>query len=153
VRPGRYQLPDRLRYPHMGEEDRQIWDAWAGRADPDALGVDYDVRVGPGIPAPESASATMAADWEDLTQLRIDAVVYYARRTVLVEIKPRLLVAGIGQLLAYGYWYAREVQDVGALELLYLVERTSSQLEAVCRAYRIHVERLNRTAPPVSAGP
>jgi len=125
----------------MGAEDAAIWGRFLGSMPQGAVGVDYDLRVGPGLPVDERASARMRHDWELLTQLRLDAVVYFPASVWIVEVKPRLLPSALGQLLAYGYWFTRDQPLERAVKLVALVERTDDQLEPVFLEHGVAVLR------------
>lgn len=139
MRPGRYQCEVLPRYPHFGQEDRLVWDRWLTSQANCTIGVDYDVRVGPGLPVDPTAPASMQRDWLLITQLRIDAVVYFPDRTWIVEIKPRLLVSALGQLLAYGYYWSRQFGGQYPMTLVAMVGQTDPQLQPVLESYGIRV--------------
>jgi hypothetical protein len=141
MRPGRFKLERLARYPHMGREDAEVWNRWIHVLRAEALGVDYDVRVGPGLPVDPEAEPAMQDDWLLLTQLRIDAVVYLPRATWLVEVKPRLLPSALGQILSYGYWWERENDQSVPVSLIALVERSDDQLEPVFTRHGVRVVR------------
>jgi hypothetical protein len=125
----------------MGQEDAAIWERFLGAMPQGALGVDYDLRVGPGLPVDAAASGRMQRDWLLLTQLRLDAVVYFPASVWIVEIKPRLLPSALGQLLAYGFWFQRDVPAETGIKLVALVERSDEQLQPVFQAFGVTVLR------------
>jgi hypothetical protein len=127
------------RYPHFGAEDKLVWDRWLKSLDPCAIGVDYDLRVGPGLPIDPNATAQMQRDWLLITQLRMDAVVYWPTETWIVEIKPRLLPSALGQLLSYGYYYAAQGIVGYPLKLVSIVGQTDPQLQPVLENYQVRV--------------
>jgi len=123
----------------MGAEDKLVFDRWLSSLKSCALGIDYDVRVGPGVAVPADTAPDMSRDWQLLTQLRIDAVIYWERVTWLVEVKPRLVPSALGQLLSYGYWWEREQSEGFPVQLVCMVERTDAQLEPVFLRWGISV--------------
>lgn len=131
MKEGRFKLEPLNRYPHMGREDAEVWVRAIGRLAPTALGVDYDVRVGPGLPVDPGAAENMKRDWLLLTQLRIDAVVYFPQEVWIIEVKPRLLPSALGQIMAYGYWWERESDQTKAHKLVVVCERDDAQLSPV----------------------
>jgi hypothetical protein len=139
ARPGRYKCEVLPRYPHFGAEDKLVWDRWLKSLATCAIGVDYDVRVGPGLPVDPTARADMQRDWLLLTQLRIDAVVYWDAVTWIVEVKPRLIPSALGQVLSYGYWFQQDVKPVVPVELVCIVERTDPQLAPVFTRWGVRV--------------
>lgn len=125
----------------MGMEDSAVWERFLGSMPQGALGVDYDVRVGPGLPVDPGAPAAMQRDWLLLTQLRIDAVVYFQASVWIVEVKPRLLPSALGQLLSYDHWFASDFRAEIGVKLVALVERSDEQLQPVFEAHGITVLR------------
>lgn len=99
--PGRLLYKKRLKYPHMLGEDILIWERFIDRFPDRFDSVDYDVRVGKGItPLPELPE-NIKRDAKALTQKRIDVVGWLGELPTIIEVKSRVGLSALGQVLGY----------------------------------------------------
>jgi len=66
------------------------------------------VHVGAGMTLPDNWEEKDREWARDLTQKRIDVIGYLKDRIVLVEVKRRVLIGTLGQVLGYKFLYERE---------------------------------------------
>jgi hypothetical protein len=85
----------------MQRPERDLWLAWMGEHPTEFERVAYNVRVGLGIPAGQSNDKPLEERWRQLTRLRIDAVCQAGPRVVAVEVKLRMTVVALGQMIGY----------------------------------------------------
>lgn len=85
--------------------------------------IDFQVRVGAGIPPDPSHLPGVQRQTTFNSQKRIDLVGYRGQRAVLVEVKQRVTPASLGQILTYRHHWLLEHPDQGDPELV-IVGRT-----------------------------
>jgi hypothetical protein len=61
----------------------------------------YNVRVGLGLPAGQTRDKPLEERWRQLTRLRIDVVCEGRKGIVAVEVKVRMSLVALGQMIAY----------------------------------------------------
>lgn len=107
----------RRNYPHMIGEDTIVWERFI-RKNPGYFDeVEYDVRVGAGMTMPDNWKESDKVWAQQLTQKRIDVVGFVGDSIILVEVKRRVDLATLGQVLGYKFLYERAEN---------LVEKTKS---------------------------
>lgn len=68
----------------------------------------YNVRVGKGIPLPDSYPAWITRDWMLSTQHRIDALIETQNNVIIVEVRSLAGRASFGALLLYKQLYEKD---------------------------------------------
>jgi hypothetical protein len=117
---GKFNYELRYKYPHLIGEDKEVWDRFV-RKFPDRFDtVDYDVHVGSGIETPEEPESKPAQQWKDLTRKRIDVIGWQQDFATIIEVKKRVGLATLGQVLGYRFLYRRENPAVLLKPLLIL---------------------------------
>ena len=115
---GKFNYEWRHKYPHLIGDDKEVWNRFIERY-PDRFDtVDYDVHVGSGIDAPDEPDEKSAAQWKDLTRKRIDVVGWKADFPTIIEVKKRVGLATLGQVLGYRFLYLREYTEISSVPLL-----------------------------------
>lgn len=118
----------RGRYPHLMPLDIAIWNRFLDAWGQDFLGFQYDVLVGEGAEAPPNFSAGDKALLLALTVKRLDCVGVRADRLVLIEVKPRLGMSAIGQLVAYNLLWRRQYGEYPRIEMTWIGEQSEPDL-------------------------
>ncbi len=109
---GKFNYEVRYKYPHLIGEDKEVWDRFV-RKFPDRFEtVSYDVHVGSGIEAPDEVDTKPAQQWKDLTRKRIDVIGWRNGFAQIIEVKKRVGLSTLGQVLGYRVLYQRENLDV-----------------------------------------
>jgi len=106
--PGKFNYEVRYKYPHLLGEDKEVWDRFIRKYPDKFETVDYDVHVGSGIETPEEPESKPAQQWKDLTRKRIDVVGWNINFATIVEVKKRVGLPTLGQVLGYRFLYQRE---------------------------------------------
>lgn len=131
--PGRiYSTAWRGRYPHLMPCDRAIWDRFLEAHGEDFLGVQYDILLG------EGATPLTDMDEKDrrllycATVKRADCLLIMADKIILVEVKPRLGMAAVGQCLAYWIMWHRQYPYSPTVEVAWVGEQSEPDMQYVC---------------------
>jgi len=103
----------RRNYPHMIGEERDVWERFIKENPGFFQEVEYDVHVGEGMTMPDNWSEKDLSWAQHLTQKRIDVVGFRGDEIVLVEVKRRVDLATLGQVLGYKFLYERKENLVG----------------------------------------
>jgi len=115
---GKFNYEVLHRYPHLIGEDREVWDRFVQKYPNRFDTVDYDIHVGSGIEAPGEPESKPAEQWKDLTRKRIDVVGWNTDFATIIEVKKRVGLPALGQVLGYRFLYRREYPDVSLKPLL-----------------------------------
>lgn len=137
---GRLPYIKRRKYPHMIGDDREIWSRFIEKFPERFETVDYDFRVGQGI-APDP-------DWPDyikrdaiaLTQKRIDALAWNGENPTIIEVKKRVGLSTLGQILGYLQLFIDVYKKIEKPKLLVVCETIGRDDLRVLEANNIPVE-------------
>ena len=106
--PGKFNYEIKLKYPHLLGEDKGVWERFILKY-PDRFDtVDYDIHVGSGIETPGEPESKPAEQWQELTRKRIDVVGWKANFPQIIEVKKRVGLPTLGQVLGYDFLYKIE---------------------------------------------
>lgn len=115
---GRLPYGKRYRYPHMINEDKDVWerfmDRFPGRFDT----VDYDFRVGKGATVADNFGDNYTRMAKMLSQKRIDVIGWVDESPTIIEIKHRVGLSALGQILGYKTLFMHYFKHFGKPELL-----------------------------------
>lgn len=103
---------------------------------------EYDYRVGPPSTLQEFdvEDRSYVKMWGDLTKKRIDALGYYGRSVTIFEVKQRVSMVALGQLVAYEFLYKRDVPGVNvSLVLVAAIDDPAVRLVLVERGIRVEI--------------
>ena len=106
--PGRFNYEERRKYPHLIGEDTEVWTRFIRKYPERFDTVDYDVKVGKGTAADSIMDKTSRDQWTQLTQKRIDVIGYKNDFVTIIEVKKRVTLFTLGQVLGYRFLYLRE---------------------------------------------
>jgi len=121
----------RGRYPHLMPVDLAIWNRFMDKYAADFVGFQYDVTVGEGAKAPEGASDADKYLLWSLTVKRIDCLGIRKDRVIVFEVKPRLGMAAIGQMVSYYVLWLRQYGRPPAVQVATVCEQSEPDLEFV----------------------
>ena len=106
--PGQFNYEARHKYPHLIGEDTKVWTRFIEKY-PDLFDtVDYDVHVGSGTETPEDWLESSKLYWTKMTSKRIDVVGWKNGFATILEVKNRVGLHTLGQILGYRFLYHRE---------------------------------------------
>src|SRR2546425_11738479 len=133
---------ERLRFPALLPDEQIVFRSWLRLHEKDYDRIDGNVRIGVGQdPGPSFPQSTrdMAVQ---LTQLRIDAVLYRGADVTLAEIKRRAGPANIGQLLTYRAAWVNENRSVVPPKLLLVCNAFTPNILPALRDTGIQLEQV-----------
>ena len=115
---GKFNYEKMIKYPHLLGEDVPVWNRFIDKF-PDRFNtVDYDVHVGAGIAAPTDEEPTFDRQFRTLTQKRIDVIGWKNNKPTIVEVKYRVGLDTLGQILGYRALYLKENPETLGLPIL-----------------------------------
>lgn len=137
---GRLPYVKRKFYPHMVGDEIEIWgrfvDLFPGRFD----SVDYDFRVGEGIPLSPGEEENFVRMAKMLSQKRIDVIGWVGDLPTIIEVKGRVGLSTVGQVLGYASLFAKEFKHFPAPQLLVVCEMISDDDAGVLIDYEVDIE-------------
>lgn len=122
---GRLEYGHRYRYTHMVEEEVEIWERFMEKFPDRFETVDYDFRVGEGAPVPAGAAESHARMITMLSQKRIDALTWVDNQPTIIEIKRRVGLSTVGQVIGYKTLFEMNLTNLKKPEVLIVCETIS----------------------------
>ncbi len=116
--PGKFNYEVRHKYPHLIGNDTEVWHRFILLYPNKFDTVDYDVHIGKGVstdPIPDKSSKIY---WADLTKKRIDVVAWKNDFVTIIEVKKRVSLSTLGQILGYKFLYLREHPEIPVVSVL-----------------------------------
>ncbi len=136
---GRLPYGHRYRYPHMIGEDEKIWNRFM-TLNPDSFEtVDYDFRVGKGASVSPGEQENYARMITMLSQKRIDVIGWNGESPTIIEVKHRVGLGTLGQVIGYRTLFVMEFQRIKKPELLIICELISEDDQLVLDENKIPV--------------
>jgi len=121
-------------YPHLLEEDIEVWERFLKMHAHEYTHFDYDVRVGigrdPGAAYPENIRG-MALK---LSMRRIDAVGHKPGSLTIIEITTAAGLTAIGQLTTYPILYRETYNPTKLIDVLLVAESLQSDVQPALEA-------------------
>ena len=137
---GRYVYGKRHRYPHMIEEEKYVWERFMDMYPSKFETVDYDFRVGKGVVIDSESGSQWPRMAKMLSQKRIDVVGWVGDSPTIVEVKKRVGLSALGQVLGYRILFMKDLKHFPEPELLVICETISEDDNLVLEGNRIPVE-------------
>lgn len=110
--PGKFNYEVRHKYPHLIGEDTEVWNRFILKHPEKFDTVNYDVHIGKGANTEPIPDKTSKKYWADLTKKRIDVVAYKNDFVTIIEVKKRVSLATLGQVLGYKFLFLREHPEI-----------------------------------------
>src|SRR5579863_8388373 len=121
----------RGRYPHLMPLDIQIWDRFLDAYGKDFLGFQYDILLGQGaVPLPNMSDEDKLMLFA-LTVKRADVLAIQSDMLWLIEIKPRLGMSCVGQLVSYKYLWEEQFGNNPPIMPTWVGEQDENDLHRV----------------------
>lgn len=98
-------------YPHMLNEDRDIWTKFLETNEYEIQRVWYDVHCGLGVPVKTEASMMEYKISQGVTRKRIDVVCNVKNEIWIIEIKPHANMGALGQIITYERLFRAEYKN------------------------------------------
>lgn len=137
---GRLPYVKRRKYPHMIGDDRVVWDRFVEKFPDRFETVDYDFRVGEGTGFPGGVEDNWARMAMMLSQKRIDVLGWVGDHPTIIEVKKRVGLSALGQVLGYRVLFLKDFKLFGVPDLLVVCESISFDDKYVLEANNIPVE-------------
>lgn len=145
-----YQFGILPKYPHMQPADVRLWERFIRLNLPLALDdktppwtVQYDVHVGSIPTLPPNLPEYIKNDAEALYPFKIDVVVHWPTKTLIVEIKPRASLEAIGQVLGYTHLYRDQFSCEPSPTPTILTDTAHLDVPGLCRLLNINLIELD----------
>jgi hypothetical protein len=135
---------DQLQYPGMTYVESQITRAWIQKHGAEYESIDFNVRLGAGVGLGEDYDDATRRDATLLSQKRADVVAIRAGVVTIIEVKVRIGLPALGQLLGYRELWRREHRDAGFIRLLAIGRSAVSDVDIVFRAQGVEIETFPR---------
>lgn len=116
--PGKYNYQLQHKYPHLIGEDTDVWSRFIQKNPYYFDTVDYDIKVGTGAETNTIPDETSRRYWAMLTKKRIDVIGWKNNFVTIIEVKKRVTLATLGQILGYRFLYHREHPELELVKTL-----------------------------------
>ncbi len=120
--PGKFNYETRHKYPHLLGEDIPIWSRFIILHPDKFQTVDYDIHVGIGTEFETEDNENLNHQWQNLTKKRIDVVGWKNLQPTIIEVKKRVTLSTLGQVLGYRILFKKERPDIPSPSLLIICE-------------------------------
>lgn len=137
---GRLQYGKRYKYPHMIGDDAVIWERFMDLFPKKFETVDYDFRVGSGVPVPPGEPENYARMMTMLSQKRIDVVGWKNESPTIIEVKRRVGLGTLGQVFGYRILFERDLANIKSPEILVVCEEITADDRVVLEVSGVPVE-------------
>jgi len=135
--PGKFNYELRHKYPHLIGDDTEVWNRFIQQYPDKFDTVDYDIKVGKGTGANTFTDETAKNYWIQLTQKRIDVIGYKNTIITIIEVKKRVGLHTLGQILGYRFLYLRENPDIKLVKTLIVCSSINEDDSDVLNNYGI----------------
>ena len=129
----------RTRYPHMLEDEARIWTKFLRTTDLEFENITYDVHLGSGVLPLPGDPEYMKRLLSAVTKKRVDAVGETADTIWIFEVKPRISMSALGQLVTYFELYQEEARPVKPALLAAVGEREAPDIRAAFELYAVNI--------------
>ncbi|GAI65192.1 unnamed protein product [marine sediment metagenome] len=116
--PGKFNYEVRHKYPHLIGDDTAVWERFILKFPGKFDTVDYDVKVGSGTDPNFIKGDKSGEYWAMLTKKRIDVVGFKNNSVTIIEVKKRVSLSTLGQILGYKFLYLREHPEIPVVSTL-----------------------------------
>ena len=120
--PGKFNYEKLHKYPHLLGEDIPIWSRFIDRHPDKYHTVDYDIHVGIGFDFETDEDDKFTDQWKNLNKKRIDVIGWKDQHPTIIEVKKRVVLATLGQVLGYRILFKKERPDIPSPALLIVCE-------------------------------
>ncbi len=135
---GKFNYEKLNKYPHLLGEDKIIWDRFIDSF-PDLFDtVDYDIHVGSGILPLDETNEKMTEQWRQLTRKRIDVIGYKNGIPTIIEVKNRVDLGTLGQVLGYRFLFSLEHPSLSLTTLIVVTADCGPDDLAILNHYEVN---------------
>ena len=129
----------RTYYPHMRSDEARIWTKFLEQTDLEFENIIYDLHLGAGVLPVPGEPDYMKKLKLAVTRKRVDAVGETADDIWIFEVKPRISMSALGQLVTYFELYQREYRPVKPVMLAAIGEREAPDIRGSFDLYAVNI--------------
>lgn len=130
----------RHKYPHMGPEDKAIWERFID-ANPTAFDFcAYDVPVGSVPEFDTVVNGVTGGDAERLYKKKIDVLAWKGEVLFIIELKPSAGAGAIGQVTSYKALFKREYSPKEVLQAVIITDVMKPDMEFLAEENRVVIK-------------
>lgn len=129
----------RTHYPHMRSDEARIWTQFLTKTDLDFVTILYDLHLGSGVLPLPGDPEYMRRLLSAVTKKRVDAVGETETDIWIFEVKPRISMSALGQLVTYFELYQEEHRPVKPVMLAAIGEREAPDMRAAYELYAVNI--------------
>ncbi len=139
---GRFSYGERYKYPHMQSQEVDVWERFMTLNPGFFMTVDYDWRVGQGVSVPFPVSDNISRMARMLSQKRIDVLGWNGEQPTIIEVKMRVGIQTLGQVLGYKVLFEQEFPKILKPEMMVVCQEIERDDQDVLDSYKIPVYRV-----------
>ncbi len=139
---GRFSYGERYKYPHMKGQEVDVWERFMTLNPGFFMTVDYDWRVGRGMNVPFPVTENISRMARMLSQKRIDVLGWIDDRPTIIEVKKRVGIQTLGQVLGYKVLFEQEFPNILKPEMMVVCQDIERDDQDVLDSYKIPVYRV-----------
>ena len=129
----------RTHYLHMRSDEARIWTRFLETTQLNFDLIIYDLHLGTGVLPLPTDPDYMRRLLSAVTKKRVDAVGETETDIWLFEVKPRISMSALGQLVTYFELYQQEVRPVKPVMLAAIGEREAPDIRAAFELYAVNI--------------
>lgn len=129
----------RTSYPHMLEDEARIWTRFLETTELHFEKISYDVHLGAGVLPLPGDPVYMRHLLSAVTKKRVDAIGETREDIWIFEVKPRISMSALGQLVTYFELYQAEYRPTKAVMLAAIGERQAPDIRAAFDLYAVNI--------------
>ncbi len=129
----------RTRYPHMMADEARIWTRYLETTDLVFEKITYDLHLGAGVLPLPGDPEYMRRLLSAVTKKRVDALGETKEDIWIFEVKPRISMSALGQLVTYFELYQEEYRPTKPLMLAAIGEREAPDIRAAFELHAVNI--------------
>lgn len=129
----------RTHYPHMMADEARIWTKFLETTELKFEQVTYDLHLGTGVLPVVGEPEFMKVLKSAVTRKRVDAVGETADAIWIFEIKPRVGMSALGQLINYFELYQQEYRPLKPVKLAAIGEREAPDIRGTYTLHEVNI--------------
>lgn len=129
----------RTHYPHMRSDEARIWTQFLTKTELNFVTILYDLHLGTGVLPFPTDPDYMRRLLSAVTKKRVDAVGETETDIWIFEVKPRISMSALGQLVTYFELYQQEYRPVKPVMLAAIGEREAPDIRAAFELYAVNI--------------
>lgn len=134
------ELLKQATFKGMVATEAAIMRLWIERHAAEFDSIEFEVRLGEGGEPYAGMPPDLAEQYKHLTQKRADAIAYSGEYAVIIEVKQRLKIRDLGQLLTYRWLYINTHPAAHEPRMLAIAYRSDRDTLSTLAAHAIDVE-------------